>query len=71
MYLWENGGGNMNECQFYTAMEVAKMLGVSKGHAYKVVKNLNDELKSKGFIVIAGKVSKQYFNERCYGMSRV
>ena len=61
----------MNECQFYTAMEVARLLGVSKGHAYKIVKNLNNELKSKGFIVIAGKVSKQYFNERCYGISRV
>ena len=61
----------MNECQFYTAIEVAQLLGVSKGHAYKVVKNLNDELKSKGFIVIAGKVSKQYFNERCYGMNKV
>ena len=60
----------MNECQFYTAMEVAKLLGVSKGHAYKVVKSLNDELKSKGFIIVAGKVSKQFFNERCYGMSR-
>ena len=61
----------MNECQFYSAMEVARLLGVSKGHAYKIVKNLNNELKSKGFIVIAGKVSKQYFNERCYGMSKV
>ena len=61
----------MNECQFYTAMEVARLLGVSKGHAYKIVKNLNNELKLKGFIVIAGKVSKQYFNERCYGMSKV
>lgn len=61
----------MNGCQFYSAMEVSKILGVSKGHAYKLVKGLNDELKAKGYIVVAGKVSKQYFNERCYGVNKV
>ena len=61
----------MSGCQFYSAMDVSKILGVSKGHAYKLVKGLNDELKAKGYIVVAGKVSKQYFNERCYGVNKV
>lgn len=50
-----------------TAEEVAKELGISVGHAYKIVKKLNDELKAKGYITIAGKVSRQYFGERLYG----
>ena len=59
----------MKECLFYTANEVAEMLGVSRGHAYKIVKKLNEELASKGFIVISGKVPKKYFAEHYYGMA--
>ena len=59
----------MNECLFFTANEVAEMLGVSRGHAYKIVKKLNEELASKGFIVISGKVPKKYFAEHYYGMA--
>lgn len=51
---------------FYNAEDVAAILEVSKGHAYKIIKQLNNELKAEGFIVIAGKVPKQYLRERCY-----
>lgn len=37
---------------FYSAQEVAEILGVSRTKAYKIVKELNLELKAKGFIVI-------------------
>ena len=48
--------------------EVAQELGVSKSYAYKIVQKLNEELKSKGFLTISGRVNKQYFMERtCYG----
>lgn len=48
--------------------EVAQELGISKSYAYKIVQKLNDELKSKGYITISGRVNKQYFMERiCYG----
>ena len=40
---------------YYTANEVMEMLGISRGHAYKIVKQLNDELASKGFIVVIRK----------------
>ena len=53
----------MNECLYYTANEVGEMLGISRGHAYKIVKSLNEQLASKGFIVIAGKVPKKYLNQ--------
>lgn len=58
----------MQGCLYYTANEVMEMLGISKGHAYKIVKQLNEELSSKGFIVIAGRVPKKYFAEHYYGM---
>lgn len=58
----------MQDCLYYTANEVMEMLGISRGHAYKIVKQLNQELASKGFIVIAGKVPKKYFAEHYYGM---
>jgi len=40
-----------------------------KGVRYKVVRSLNNELKQKGYIVIAGKVSRKFFEERFYGCS--
>ena len=44
------------------------MLGVSRGKAYQLVKKLNEELDEKGFIVIAGRIPKKFFNEHYYGL---
>lgn len=52
------------------AAEVAQTLDVSKAYAYKVVRELNEELKNKGFITIAGKVSRKFFEEKFYGLSK-
>ncbi len=59
----------MAQSLYYTANEVMEMLGVSRGHAYKIVKQLNEELASKGFIVVAGRVPKKYFAEHFYGLA--
>jgi len=45
---------------YYTAKEVAEMLDVSVSHAYKVIREANRELSSKGFYVRAGRVSRKY-----------
>jgi len=45
---------------FVTAGEVAQELGVSKPFAYKLVRQMNEELEEKGFITIAGRVSRKY-----------
>ena len=58
------------EKKFIRADEVADELGVSKPYAYKLIRQLNEELKSKGFITIAGRVNRQYFNERLYGAGK-
>lgn len=53
---------------YLTVDEVASEIGVSKSYAYKIVKRLNDELKAKNFLTIAGKINRNYFYERtCYG----
>ena len=46
---------------------LAEELGVSVPYAYKIVKELNEELKKMGYKVISGKVSRKYFHERFYG----
>ena len=43
---------------FVTAGEVAQDLGVSKPFAYKLVRQMNEELEAKGFITIAGRVAE-------------
>ena len=59
----------MTNTLLISATEVAKELGVSKPYAYKLLQQLNGELKEKGYITIAGKVSRQYFIEKVYGMA--
>jgi hypothetical protein len=46
-----------------------EILGVSRAKAYKIVKELNEELAAKGYIVTAGKVPKKFLAERLYGMT--
>lgn len=53
---------------FITVEEIAKDLGVSKPYAYKLVREMNEELKGKGFMTIAGRVSRQYYEEKFYGL---
>ena len=49
------------------AEEVAEALNTSKGYAYKVIRKLNCELERKGCLVVKGKVSAEYFEERYFG----
>ena len=52
--------------QFMRAEEVARELEVSKSYAYKLIQQLNAELRDKGYITITGRVNRQYFRERLY-----
>lgn len=56
-----------NKKIYFTAEEVAELLGISKGHSYKLIQKMNRELAEKGFLVIAGKIPIRYFEERYYG----
>ena len=60
----------MQKNLFIKAEEIAKELGVSKPYAYKLIRKLNEELKNNGFITISGKVSRQFFEEKVYGLRK-
>ena len=54
----------MQEVMFIRADEAAEILGISKPYAYRLLRDMNDELKSKGYLVIPGRVSRKYFEEK-------
>lgn len=58
------------EQMFIQVDEVCELLGVSRSKAYLLMRQLNEELKQKGYMTIAGKVSRKYFMEKFYGMER-
>ena len=55
------------EKRTYGADEVARLLGVSKAYAYKVIRRLNAELEAEGMLTIPGKVSATYLEARYFG----
>lgn len=57
-----------NRKVYFTAQEVASILGVSVGHSYKLIRKMNEELADKGYLYVAGKVPVAYFEERYYGV---
>ncbi len=59
----------MKDKSFITASELAEMLNMSEGHAYKVIRQLNDELAAKGYLTFPGRVPRKYLSERCYGLT--
>lgn len=64
----ERGGKSMSEQnKFLYAKDVAMLLGnISISHAYKIMRDLNNELKAANKITISGRVSRKYFFERFY-----
>ncbi len=56
----------MSSDKYIQVKEVMEILHISDGKAYAIIRQLNDELKKKGFITVAGRVPRKYFNERFY-----
>ena len=46
---------------YYTASEVAEMVGVGRTSAYGIIKKLNQELAKAGYLVVDGKLPYAYF----------
>lgn len=46
--------------------EVAEELNISKPFAYKIMREMNSELKARGYLTIQGKVNRKYFLEKIY-----
>ena len=45
----------MDEKIYYNAEEISRMLGVSMGKSYKILREMNRDLAGRGFLTIAGK----------------
>ena len=60
---------NTNETNdlFIKAAEVATVMDVSRNYAYRIVKQLNEELAAKGILTIDGRTNRKYFYERICG----
>lgn len=52
--------------KFYMVDDVVNMLNVSAATAYRIIHNLNEELKQQGYITIAGRVPTKFFDQRFY-----
>lgn len=53
--------------RFLNVHDVAEYLGISVSKAYVIIRKLNEELSSMGYLTIAGKVNTQFFLEKTYG----
>ncbi|MDE5696302.1 MAG: transcriptional regulator [Lachnospiraceae bacterium] len=54
--------------QILNVKDVMQLLEVSESKSYDIIRTLNRELASKGYLTIPGKVSRAYFEEKLYGM---
>ena len=50
--------------------EVAERLGVCRTTAYKIIRELNDEMEARGCKVITGRVSKELFEQTYFGKKK-
>lgn len=60
----EKGNNMENNKKYLRAADVAEMMQVSIPKAYSLMRICNEELKKKGYLVVSGRVSRQYFEER-------
>ena len=52
--------------RFMRVNEVAEALAVSAPSASKIIRELNEELESEGYLTVKGRVNRDYFYERIY-----
>lgn len=61
----------MKKNYMMNASDVANELGVSKGHAYKLIRKLNEELEASGYIIVSGKIPRAYWEKKFYGYHNI
>lgn len=57
----------MENTRFMNAADVAEFMGVSIPMAYKIIRKLNNELLAQGYLTVAGRISRRYFEQKVYG----
>lgn len=55
----------MNKHDYYvTAEEAQKITGYARNKVYRLLKSMNRELESKGYLIVHGAVPRSYFFRR-------
>ena len=57
----------MKEKKYLKAQDVAAYMEISIPMAYKIIRSLNDELVAQGYLVVAGRINRSYFEKKIYG----
>ena len=52
---------------FMRVSEVAEELGISIPFAYRIIRQMNEELAKTGCITITGRIDRKFFHEKLYG----
>ena len=60
----------MSKNLFIRVDDMVNELQISKPYAYKLMRKMNEELKKKGFMTISGRVSRQFYEEKFYGLNQ-
>ena len=56
----------MKEKKYLKAADVALYMDVSIPMAYKIIRRLNNELVAQGYLVVAGRINRAYFEKKIY-----
>lgn len=59
----------MENKKFLNAEDVASYMDISMSMAYRIIRTLNKELAAQGFITVAGRVSRVFFEQKIYGLA--
>lgn len=53
-----------SKSKYYKVTDVMALLECSESYAYKIITQLNEELKAAGYITVRGKVPKTYLEKK-------
>ncbi len=54
----------------FTAKELSNVLKVSESQAYKLIREMNAELKNDGYLIVRGKIPAAYVERRFFGVKK-
>lgn len=52
--------------KFLYVEDIMEITGFKETKCRNIIRELNSELKKKGYIIFRGRVSEKYFHERCF-----
>ena len=55
--------------QFYIAKDLQELLSVSESKAYELIRTMNEELQSQGYLTVRGRIPVAYVKKRFFGVA--